>query len=86
MKNVCVQGRDIHSIFMRRARFSMTQKYNDGHNNRSHCTAIGRSGANVTSFSSLRIALQMSSAMCSGLAPDAVVESVTKFVQVKNKN
>lgn len=62
---------------MRRARFSITQKYNGGHNNRSHCTAIGRSGAKVTSFSSLSIALRISSAIRSGLAPAAVVESVT---------
>lgn len=70
---------------MRRARFSITQKYSDGHSNRKYCTAIGKSGANVTSFSSLKIALQISSAMLSGLAPDAVVESVTIFEIIDDK-
>lgn len=48
-----------------------------GSRNRIHWTARGNMGANMTSFSSFKIALRISSAILSGLAPLAVVASVT---------
>lgn len=69
----------------RRARFSIIQKYNDGHKNRSQYTAIGKYDAKIISFSSLKIAFRISSAICSGLEPVAVLESVT-ICRKKGKN
>lgn len=69
---------------MRRARFSITQKYSEGQSRRSHCTAIGKNGAKITSFSSLKMAFRISSDILSGLAPAAVVLSVTNSKDEQN--